>query len=49
MTHHHHPSGDAHPSPRVGWSLLRLSALERLAAMLVVCVLLWSAVWWALA
>jgi hypothetical protein len=47
MTHHHHP-GHAHPSPVVSSSLLRLSALERLAAGAAICVLLWVAVLWAL-
>jgi hypothetical protein len=47
MTHHHHP-GHAHPSPVVSSSLLRLSALQRLAAGAAICVLLWVAVLWAL-
>jgi len=47
MTHHHHP-GHAHPSPAVSSSLLRLSAVERLAASAAISALLWLAVLWAL-
>jgi hypothetical protein len=48
MTHHHHHPGHAHPSPVVSSSLLRLSALERLAASAAISVVLWGAVLWAL-
>lgn len=45
MSHHHHP-GQAHPSPRVVPSLLRLSAGERLAAVAILIAALWAAVAW---
>ena len=48
MTHHHHHPGQAHPSPVVAPSLLRMSALERLALAAVVIALLWGAVMWAI-
>jgi hypothetical protein len=50
MTHppHHHPSGHAHPPADVAPSLIRLSAIERLAAAAVVIALLWGAVAWAM-
>ncbi len=41
--HHHHP-GHAHPPATVSPSILRLSALERLAAVAVLIVALWGAV-----
>jgi hypothetical protein len=44
---HHHP-GHAHPSATVAPSILRMSALERLAAVAVVIVALWGAVFWAI-
>jgi hypothetical protein len=47
--HHHHHPGRAHPSAAVSPSLLRLSAVERLAAAAVVMALLWGAVLWAMA
>ena len=46
--HHHHP-GDAHPPATVSPSILRLSALERLAAVAVIVTVLWGAVVWAMA
>jgi hypothetical protein len=46
MTHHHH-GGAPHPSPAVPPSLLRLSALERLAGAGVLIALIWAAVFWA--
>jgi hypothetical protein len=49
MTHHHHGPDHAHPSPAVAPSLLRMSALERLAVAVAVAVVLWLAVWWAMA
>ena len=49
MTHHHHHPGQTHPSPAVAPSLLRMSALERLALVAVIVVLLWGAVVWAIA
>jgi hypothetical protein len=47
--HHHHDADHAHPSAAVGSSLLRLSAAERLAGAAVLIVLLWGAVFWAIA
>ena len=46
MTHHHH-GGAPHPSPTVSPSLLRLSAVERLAGAGVLIALIWAAVFWA--
>ncbi len=46
--HHHHHPGHAHPAATVSPSILRLSALERLAAAAVVIVALWGAVFWAM-
>jgi hypothetical protein len=48
MTHHHHEPGHAHPMARVAPSLLRTSALERIAVAMVVTGILWIAVWWAI-
>jgi hypothetical protein len=47
--HQHHHPGHAHPPATVSPSILRLSALERLAATAVVIVVLWGAVFWAMA
>jgi hypothetical protein len=49
MSHHHHHPGHAHPSPHIAPSLLRLSAVQRLAAAAVLSALLWGAVIWAMA
>jgi hypothetical protein len=46
--HHHHRPGQAHPSAPVGASILRMSALERLAAAAALIALLWAAVVWAM-
>jgi len=46
--HHHHHPGHAHPPASVSPSILRLSALERVAAVGVVIVALWGAVFWAM-
>jgi hypothetical protein len=46
--HHHHHPGEAHPAADVAPSLLRLSAMERLAGAAVVIALLWGAVFWAI-
>jgi hypothetical protein len=52
---HAHADGVAHvhrhaPAPafRPGFSLLRLSAVERLAGAAAVAALIWAGVWWAL-
>jgi hypothetical protein len=47
--HHHHHPGRAHPPATVSPSILRLSAVERLAAVAVLNAALWGAVLWALA
>jgi hypothetical protein len=46
MTHHHH-AGEAHPSPGLSPSLLRLSAAQRLALAGALIALIWVAVLWA--
>lgn len=45
--HHHHPDNE-HPPASVHPSILRLSALERLVAALLVIVVLWGAVYLAM-
>jgi hypothetical protein len=47
MTHHHH-SGEAHPSPAISPSLLRISAAWRLTIAGALIALIWAAVWWAI-
>jgi hypothetical protein len=47
MTHHHHGPG-AHPSPTLAPSLLRLSALQRLAVAGFLIALIWAAAFWAI-
>ena len=46
--HHHHPHGHAHPPAAVAPSILRLSAIERLACVTVLIALIWGAVFWAM-
>jgi hypothetical protein len=46
MTHHHH-AGEAHPSPALSPSLLRLSVPQRLALASALIALIWIAVLWA--
>ena len=46
--HHHHPHGQAHPPAVVAPSILRLSAIERLAFVSVLIALIWAAVYWAM-
>jgi hypothetical protein len=46
MTHHHH-AGEAHSSPALSPSLLRLSAPQRLALAGALIALIWVAVLWA--
>jgi hypothetical protein len=48
MTHHHHQDDAPHPSAAVGASLLRFSAVQRLAIAAIVIALLWAALWWAI-
>jgi len=47
--HYHHHPGQAHPPAVVSPSILRLSALERLASVTVLIAALWAAVFWAIA
>jgi hypothetical protein len=47
--HQHHHPGRAHPPATVAPSILRFSALERLAVAAVVIGVLWGAVFWAMA
>jgi hypothetical protein len=46
MTHHH--GGEAHPSPTISPSLLRLAAPERLAVAGIVIAVIWAAVLWTI-
>jgi hypothetical protein len=46
--HHHHHPGDVHPPVAVHASILRLSALERLAVAAGLIALIWAAAFWAL-
>ncbi len=46
--HHHHHPGEGHPPASIAPSILRLSAVERLAAAAVLIVLIWAAVFWAM-
>jgi hypothetical protein len=46
--HHHHP-GQAHPSPSIPPSLMRLSLGGRLVAAASVILLVWVLVLWAIA
>jgi hypothetical protein len=48
---HRHEHGHAHAAPAAyapGFSLLRLSALQRLGIVSIALALLWSGVYWAL-
>jgi hypothetical protein len=47
MTHHHHHTGELHPSPAIAPSLLRLSASQRLAVAGAMIALIWIAFVWA--
>ena len=47
--HHHHHPGEGHPPASISPSILRLSALERLAAAGGLIVVIWAAVIWAMA
>jgi hypothetical protein len=46
---HHHAPGHAHPPAALAPSMLRLSAGQRLAGAAVVILLIWAAVYWAMA
>jgi hypothetical protein len=45
--HHHHHPGHVHPPASIQASILRLSAIERLAMAGAVIALLWLMVFWA--
>jgi hypothetical protein len=46
--HHHHHPGDVHPPAAVSSSILRLSALQRLAVSAGLVALVWAAAFWAM-
>jgi hypothetical protein len=46
MSHHRHDAIHGHPPRSASPSLLRMSAVERLAAVLAVAGALWIATWW---
>jgi hypothetical protein len=46
--HHHHHPGEGHPPASISPSILRLSAVERLAAAGVMIAMIWAAVLWAM-
>jgi hypothetical protein len=46
--HHHHHPGHSHPHASVSPSILRLSALERIAGATLLIAALWGAVAWAM-
>jgi hypothetical protein len=49
MSHHHrHEAGHGHPARAASPSLLRMSAVERLAAALAIAAALWAATWWVM-
>src|SRR4029079_7811441 len=48
MAHHHHHPGQAHPSPSISPSLMRLSVAERLAVAAALIALMWAAALWAM-
>jgi hypothetical protein len=45
---HHHPAGEGHPPASISPSILRMSVVERLAVVVVLIVVLWGAVLWAM-
>jgi hypothetical protein len=47
--HHHHAPGHAHPPAALAPSILRLSAVQRLGIAGLLAVLIWAAVYWAMA
>jgi hypothetical protein len=46
--HHHHHPGQVHPPASVASSILRLSALHRLAVSSGLVALIWAAAFWAM-
>jgi hypothetical protein len=49
MTHHHHHPGETHPAPKISPSLLRLSAMQRLAVAAALIAVIWATALWAMA
>jgi hypothetical protein len=47
--HQHHHAGEGHPPATVSPSILRLSAVERLAAAIAAITVIWASVLWAMA
>jgi hypothetical protein len=48
VTHHHQHGGQAHPSPTLSPSLLRLSAPRRMAVAGLLIALMWALAAWAM-
>ena len=46
---HHHGPGEGHPAATVAPSILRMGALERLAAAALLIALIWATAFWAMA
>jgi hypothetical protein len=46
--HHHHHPGQGHPPASIAPSILRMSALERLAVAAAVIAVIWGAALWAM-
>jgi hypothetical protein len=46
---HHHQPGEGHPPASVSMSILRLSAVQRLAASGIAIAMIWGVVLWAMA
>ena len=47
-TAHHHGLAAPHPAQALPWSILRMTALARLAAAAAVAAVLWAIVWLAM-
>jgi hypothetical protein len=47
--HHHHAPGEGHPPATIAPSILRMGVAERLVAAGVAIVVIWAAVFWAMA
>jgi len=45
---HSHGPASPHPAQPISWSILRMTAISRLAAALAVAVALWAVVWLAM-
>jgi hypothetical protein len=46
MSRHYHETGRGHPARAAAASLLRMSAIERLAGVLAIAGALWILTWW---